>query len=825
MRTTKKIRDLFFLMIVTTGVISSFADCYTDQDYHFFINPVDPISYDIQVAYTPGSTVADMESDSNGLSLVITALDADGSVNTHYTRTAYLSLIDSKSPSAAISPGISPNFSKGTATIPLVLLKSIGQNGFRIHGRDEKHSSIEGISDLISLAEEPDHFNVVADYSNLTINDLESGSSNLTLTITALNADGSRNILYNRTTDLSVICGSCTSPVISPNSTASFVNGQLVLTGIAVSGVREDFQIRAEDDRFSDIEGISNTISLEGEPACYEVTLSGGTVSLCAIDSPTGNPQILTIRALDSTGTLVTGYNRYANLTFENEGSSGAAFSHTQTPNFTNGVVTMTNISISGYTGDRFRIRAVDERYTDIEGVSAYTALDVRRADHFTITIQGSPAIIESGGTYPLTILAWDQTNARYTDYNGYVNLSISNGTLNVSTVRLINGYARYNVKITTSGSFTITATVNATQPVGTICLGGLSAGEGAGSVSSETARATTISCSLYVPYATQLKKGINFNLHLKMKVYNQDGGNMVVGIFTGTAAYSSSPGAMTPASTSFSQTLSWYYTNQYASSTYFRQPQVFRIDGSGDGSVSAHVTMTSDPSITCDCSTNVTVQEGIGVFGDYSQQLMTTYLEAHPELASKKFIRITSISSIDDLNAYNGLIVNFTGTGWYSGRELSSASAAAIREFYDSGRPVLIAHDAMNDTVLTDLADYIWGVSGRTQMEIAQVTFSLIGSHDILTVAPYTITGVNTYGEHYSDGFLHDSGISDSIVSTTFNSTGYACMLATQDPATRGILLNESIVHPFAGENSTETQWWVTNKELMVNAINWLFP
>lgn len=228
-------------------------------------------------------------------------------------------------------------------------------------------------------------------------------------------------------------------------------------------------------------------------------------------------------------------------------------------------------------------------------------------------------------------------------------------------------------------------------------------------------------------------------------------------------------------------------------------------------------------PNLTATKTVTVDVADlDVAVYGDSAAYLVTE-LSAIPAMAEHKF---TFVANLASLSNYSALIVNKAGSGWTGATDLTLTEANQIKTFFASGKPVFVAADSLPNVVFQVLSDALLGV-GNSQTRV-----TLKGPDGTPIAGPLSLTAsgpgsgavasVTLFGESYCNGFSPTAGT--PIVSTTFEGSPLS-LIAASPSGTKALLSGESLYHAYGGENSTETQWWESNPELIKALLEWLIP
>jgi hypothetical protein len=538
--------------------------------------------------------------------------------------------------------------------------------------------------------------------------------------------------------------------------------------------------------------------------------LSGMTV--CDLGDETAFT--VSLSALDDEGLVDTTYEGVVNIGMVRVGGTQVGVLPLSSPAFEEGAVTVSNFSIVGeiVPGEQYVIRVTDSEDETLTGSSDPFTANIREVDHFTVS--GIPNILSSGDSFNLYVYAVDQNDATFSQFDGTVDLVISDGwSIAPETVTFdpYYGYGTASVTVTGSGEFEIEAVVSATQDPEVACLGGLEAGGGGGGDGGgggSASEPSSLECVLSGPGQPVLL-GSDFTLSLSMTKLDDD--DDAYSSFSGSASLSAPGSGLDPTSMTLS--------SLYGSGTY-------SMSSSGDFEVTATVS-DDDSDLTCNCSVDMSVVTGVALYGDIGAEL-TTWLET--EYPDVNFQTISAISNQDQLAGFTTVICNFAGDNWYNeyyGSPLSGTAASVLYDYWQAGNPILIAHDAPSQDLIDNLLNPVWGVTSTTQQRIeTSTTFSFINT----TPWKDDIPSLTTFEEKYCDGITHGGSATEVA---GIQGTSYALILATSSGA-NAVYLSEALQHGFDGETQVagggtvvvnETQWIESNPQLVRNILDWILP
>lgn len=586
----------------------------------------------------------------------------------------------------------------------------------------------------------------------------------------------------------------------------------------------------------------------DDDPASFEVTASNtnfGGISICRIDDEESalQPMQLQLRSLNEDGTVDISYERKVRIYLLGDDGSTVATEPAVSPRFVAGEVTVESLLISGSITPEveYVVHVEDENNSSSKGDSSPPfSIDLQLMDHFEV--RGIPNLIppDTDTAFNVTVYAYDQNGNVFPDFDGLVDLNISgNWTITPSQVRFTEGSASVTegVTINGSGDFDLTATVAEDQPENVTCLGGLGGGEGAGDggAGGGSDEPGELSCTLSASPVSMLR-GTPFTLTLQVSKQTSDGD--AYSEFAGNvtfAAVRNTDGNTVTIDPNTAQTI------ERLSANY--SPVTIPND-TGDFTVTAEVT-DADSSLTCNCSTQLSARDAVGVFGSFAGTIAEYLTEALPGTSFER-VAANQIASIDDINAYTALIVTMPGSDYgsdryddagFATRDLTAAEAAIINEYYLAGNPVMVAHDTMPTDVIAALdrssdGGTLWGIATASQ-----ITFN----RDDPTAVPFTLlqqspwndngATVTPFKETYCDGFSLTPGATGvTVVEATYQGTSYALMVATAgDSSPRALIAGESVYHTHGGQSETdetvspETQWWEEAEQLVINVVGWL--
>lgn len=589
---------------------------------------------------------------------------------------------------------------------------------------------------------------------------------------------------------------------------SALILGFLLL--LVTCSVDEDYHLFVHDD----------------DPASFEVTVSNtnfGGISICRLDDEdsTVQPMRLQLRGLNEDGTVDVSYERKVRIFLRGDDGSTVATDPSMSPRFVAGEATVESVAVAGAIEPEveYVVHVEDEDNSSSHGESDPPfSIDLQMLDHFEV--QGLPNLIppDTDTTLTLTVYAYDQNGGQFPDFDGVVDLNITGGwTITPGQLRFSEGNAAVSESVTINGSgdFELTATVAAEQPDDVTCLGGLEGGDGGGGGGGGggSAEPDTMTCQVSAS-PTDILTSQDFNIQIQITKTATNG--TTYSTFDGSASVDSTPGTIT-ATDGISQDITG--TSPSLSGT-FQVP-------STSGEIEIGATVSDDDSTltavcepaTINATTAIGVYDGERSYGDLLSELSGA-------ISSLEFRSVSSVNDISNIELYTALIVNMAGTEWATGSELTATQAQAISDYYDTGRPVFIAHDKMSSDVLDQIGG-IWGISGThvlTQAPpsdpnnpVSEFVFQDADSQGIVGSA--TIT---EWFELTTIGFTPPS-VSGAVVEGRDGASGFYPIMVATTTGTKAIIAGEAIRHPWKSEGQPETQWWDDNQDLIVNAINWL--
>jgi len=223
---------------------------------------------------------------------------------------------------------------------------------------------------------------------------------------------------------------------------------------------------------------------------------------------------------------------------------------------------------------------------------------------------------------------------------------------------------------------------------------------------------------------------------------------------------------------------------------------------------------------LTASATATVVVAD-IAVYGDSSDYLVDQ-LSRVAGLSSHGLIKLTSLSSLTNVGC---LIVNKAGDGWSAqgaSANLTLAEANQIKAFWESGKPVFIAHDSLPADVFAVLYPALIGTGSQVRVTLAQTSAFALTTTGPGAGSEATVTAFN---EIFCNGFTQESGT--PVVTTTFSppsaTASTLSLIVARTTGTKALISGEAIYHVFGGEGSPETQWWETNQPLVTALVTWL--
>ena len=314
-------------------------------------------------------------------SVTITAQDAYGNTVISYTGTNTLTV-----PAGAITPTTTTSFTNGAWTGAVNLTRASASATITTNGGVPTRSGIS--NSFTVVAAEVDHFNFS------TINN-QIADVPFTMTITAIDAYGNVATSYNGINSLSDLSDS-----ISPTYTGSFSNGVWTSAVTIISRYPTDTISTSGNGK----SGTSNAFNVTGPLDHFNFNPIG--------DQTAGTPFTITMTAVDSAGSTITGYAGTNTLTV-----STGTINPTSTGSFTNGVRTVSvTLNTAGSDITISTSEAPPTRY----GTSNPFSVAPAAIDHFTMT--GYPNSITAGQAFSgITVTAFDFYNNVKTNYVGQV--------------------------------------------------------------------------------------------------------------------------------------------------------------------------------------------------------------------------------------------------------------------------------------------------------------------------------------------------------------------------------------------------------------------
>jgi hypothetical protein len=374
----------------------------------------------------------------SAFTITVTALDAQGNVDTNYTGTVHFTKTDSGAGSALPSDYTFTGADAGVRMFPNgVTLVTAGTQ--TVTATDTVTSSITGSANVNVAAANATHLSVVAPAG-------ATAGTSFNFTVTAFDQFNNTATGYTGTVHFSSTDGAAILPADYTFTGADTGSRQFSAT-LNTAGIQT---ISGTDTVTNTITGTSNNISV-----------SAGAATHFAVSAPAsataGSPFNFTVTALDASNNVATGYLGTAKFT-STDGQAVLPGNY----QFVAGDNGTKTFSATLKTAGNQTITATDSVNAGINGTTLNIVVNPGTATHLSVV---APASVLPNNAFNFTVTAQDQFNNTATGYLGTVHFTKSDAGAGSTVpadypfVAGDNGTHQFSATLVTSGSQSITAT------------------------------------------------------------------------------------------------------------------------------------------------------------------------------------------------------------------------------------------------------------------------------------------------------------------------------------------------------------------------------
>jgi len=286
----------------------------------------------------------------------------------------------------------------------------------------------------VATAAAATHFAVTAPASAVV-------GSAVTVTVTALDGSNAVATAYNGTVHFT---STNSGAILPPDSTFSGGVGNFSIT-FASAGTSH---VTVTDTTTSSITGTSGAVSVGQTTTHLSATAAATTTA--------GNSFVVTVKALDGGGNVVTGYAGTVKLT---SSDSAAVLPANSTLSSGQHAFTVTLKTAGGHT-----VTATDVANSGISGTTATITVNPAATTHLLVTAPTSSA---AGLSFLIAVSAKDAYQNTVTTYGGTVHLTSTDASASLSAnAKLTSGSGTFSATLRTVGSRTVTATDTVTSSI-----------------------------------------------------------------------------------------------------------------------------------------------------------------------------------------------------------------------------------------------------------------------------------------------------------------------------------------------------------------------
>jgi putative cell wall-binding protein len=262
----------------------------------------------------------------------------------------------------------------------------------------------------------------------------------VTVTVTALDGSNATATTYAGTVHFT---STDAGAVLPPNSTFSGGVGSFSVT-FSSAGTKH-------------VTVTDTSTSITGTSGSVNVTQSTTHLSATAPATATaGSSFVVTVKALDGSGNVVTGYAGTVKLV---SSDSAAVLPASSTLSSGQHAFTVTLKTAGGQT-----VSAIDTANSGISGTTATIAVAPAKTTHFLVTAPTSSA---AGLSFLVAVTAKDTYQNTVTTYGGTVHLTSTDTSASLSAnAKLTNGSGTFSATLRTTGNRTISATDTVTSSI-----------------------------------------------------------------------------------------------------------------------------------------------------------------------------------------------------------------------------------------------------------------------------------------------------------------------------------------------------------------------